>query len=122
MRLFEADDYPILQGWFQKRGMKAPPYSYLPKVGFIDDFYAAGFLIQTDTPIAVIDFIISNQSSNVAERADAVASVVSRLMAEAKRRGFKAIHCTTKFRSIGRLAKSFGFYPTGELNSYYREI
>ena len=60
--------------------------------------------------------------ATVAAGAAAVSAVASRLIEEAKRRGFKGIHCTTKFRSIGKLAQTFRFHPTGELNSYYREI
>ncbi len=122
MRLFEADDYQVLERWFHKRGMKAPPYVYLPKIGFIDDYYAAGFLVQTDTPIAVIDFLISNPSADVTKRGISVSSVIECLIEEAKRRKFKSLKCDSQIPSVGKLAKAFGFTEVGDFRNFYREI
>jgi hypothetical protein len=122
MRLFEPDDYQVIQGWFSNRGMPWPPYQYLPKIGFIEDFYAAGFLIQTDTPIAMIDFIISNPAAPLRKRAESVESVVMALIEEAKQKKFKAICSNSRIHSIKNLAKSLGFKEIGEFSEFYREI
>lgn len=122
MRLFEGDDYEIIARWFEKRGMRCPPVQYFPKVGFIEDLCAAGFLIQTDTPVAIIDFLISNKGVSELKRGRGIESVVDALIKEAKRRGFKSIRATSQIGSVCDLAKRFKFVEVGEFKTFFKEI
>ena len=121
MRLFEPEDYQFLSQWFLKREMHVP-YVYLPSVGFIEDHFAAGFLIQTDTPVACIDFLVSNPDSDMKKRGEAIVHVVQALIDEARRRKFKALKVNSHIRSVERLSAAFGFNDLGDFRTFYKEI
>ena len=122
MRIFDPDDYKIIQDWFYGHHMQAPLASYLPNIGFIEDYYCAGFLVQTDTPIALIDFVVTNPVAQLRARAEAVHSIIDTLIKEAKRRGFKAVKCDTQKRSIAKLSVPFKFADLGNFHTFYREL
>ena len=121
MRLFEPEDYAIVSKWFDQRQMHVP-FVCLPRIGFIEDHFAAGFMIQTDTPVACIDFLVSNPESDIKKRGEAIKSVVLSLIEECKRRGFKRIKCDSTVRSVENLAISLGFTDLGNFRTFNREI
>jgi len=122
MRLYEPDDFEMIRGWFNKRNMKAPLSHYLPKLGFIEDFHAACFLVETDTPVAYLDFLISNPGSETVARHAAINQIVFNLMREAKKRGFSVIKATSQLESVAKMAHDFGYTNIGIFNTYIREL
>lgn len=122
MRLYEADDYAVLKSWFQARGMATPPPSALPALGVIVDNAAAGFLIQSDTSVAVIDFYISNPKIEAHRRDAALDHVTETLFKHAKRLGFKYVKCTTRLEAIAKRAKTHGFNEIGMFRTFLKEL
>jgi hypothetical protein len=122
MRLFENDDYPIIFEWFEKRGMRTPPFNEFPRSGFIVDMHAAGFLIETDTSMAMFDFFISNPESPRALRDKALDQIVKGLSDLAKRRKYKYILCSSQVAAIERRAIKNHFRPLGLFKMFQKEL
>lgn len=122
MRLYESDDYAALKSWFQARGVSAPAPSALPRLGVIVDGIAAGFLIQTDTSIACIDFYISNPEIEPHRRDHALDLITKALLKHAKRLGFKYVKSTTYLDVIAKRAKAHGFNEVGMFRTFVRGV
>lgn len=121
MRYFSKTDYPLFREWLKARGHGVPDLWQLPKVGFIDGV-SCGFLIQTDTPIAMIDYLVSNPNASVIKRAKSIKGIINRLMGEAKSLNFKIIFANSKIRSVQRLAMSLRFEDLGNFKTFSRRI
>lgn len=122
MRLYEPSDYPIVKEWIEMRGFPTPLPSDLPEIGFIEDFVAAGFLIQTDTSTAIIDFYVTNPEASPIKRAYALNKLTECLIQDAKSRGYKKVRCSTRVVSISKLAKFHGFKSVGTFESLFLEV
>lgn len=114
MRLYESDDYPTIQEWYVARGVPVPLPGDFPKVGFIEDLCAAGFLTETDTPCAILDFFISNPECPAGDRSKALDLITQNLISHAKRKGFRRVICTTSVPAIHKRAVSMKFVPIKE--------
>lgn len=122
MRLYESDDYPAIKYWFSQRGLQAPSPSSLPKLGVIVDHMAAGFLIQTDTSMAIIDFYISNPDVEAHRRDHALDQITEALLKHAKRLGFKSVKSTTYLDAIAKRAKDHGFNEIGMFRTFVKGV
>ena len=88
-RQFEEADHKTLCGWWKKRGWPELPLAMLPSVGVIVDEKAAGFLIQTDTAVSWLEWIVSDpEAENTGE---AVSEVIRLLTNAAKDLGFAVV-------------------------------
>lgn len=122
MRKYVHADYEHIVNWFTLRHMPVPAQYELPYVGYIEDGLAAGFLITSDTPTAVLDFFISNPVANKKLRQEAIFQIAKALMEEAKIQKYQRVLCRTKIESIKSAAKDLNFTDLGEFSTYMREI
>jgi hypothetical protein len=122
MRLFDSDDYETLCVWFLGRGMVPPPLSSFPKTGFIEDMCAAGFLVETDTTVACIDFMISNPECAPKKRSEAIDNVAKMLIDHAKRKNYKYVKCATVLQSVVKRSEKLGFNLLGEFKTLIKEL
>lgn len=104
----KAKHIPMLDSWYLARGMAPfPPESY-PRHGFIADGYAAGFLMQTDTDLCMIDLLISNPKATLSQRARAVTDCICVLICLARDLGFKRMAVETNSTGVRNFAKRCG--------------
>lgn len=122
MRPFTHHDYPTIQEWFKKRKMYCIPYRYLPMTGIIRPEEAAGFLINTDCRVGILDFFITNPDASAPVRALALEAIADQLVQDARRAGLKYIKCDTKFTNLKRIVDSLGFFNLGEVSSFFKEL
>ena len=113
MRRFNKNkDLELLNKWISIHGENTVAAEDLPDVGYITE-HSAGFLIQTDSGFAMIEFVVSNPHSNSQDRHDGLNDVVWALMSAAKGRGYKKIFSTVK-SSMRERARSYGFNEIGK--------
>jgi len=121
-RRYTELDYMEMCKWWEKRGLPAPSKEYLPKIGYLVEDMAAGFLYQTDGNIGLLDMYITNSEQEPNQRVDSLRAITTSLLGYAKQIGIKAIKFDTKFDVIKILATENGFIYTGEHSSYFKEI
>lgn len=111
IRRYETTDFPMINAWFNRRGLDIKPEE-LPKIGFIRNNAAAGFLYETGTSVALIENMVTNPDVSIFERYNGVREVTKKLLEVAKFRRYR-VTCITRSRSISRIATSFGFKGYG---------
>ncbi len=122
MRKFSESDYQQVHEWFQRRNMKTPSVSMLPKTGFIIDGIAVGFLIKTDTEVGILDFFCSNPLVDTLNRLEALDEIAFGLSLHAKQCGIKQLICTTRFENIKQIASKQGFHYAGDFSTFFKEL
>jgi hypothetical protein len=108
MREYTPADYPQLAGWYESRGLKPPRPDQLPSIGFIVDGVCAGFLYQTDSSIALIEGLVSNQAIGTTLRGESLHLVLSALCKAAKDKGFRTCYGFTQLDAVKARAESTG--------------
>lgn len=83
------------------------PFEHLPPTGLIVENIAACFLYRTDTPVALVEHLISNPKSDETERRQAVSEIIGELLAEAKRQGAAIIYALTPISGVAERAAAF---------------
>lgn len=104
--------YEIACGWWKFWKFPAPPIDFLP-VNMIcayneNEPVCIGFLYYTDSKIAWLEFIVSNNKANKEDRARGIEMILSsaRILADAL--GFGAIFTTSKNQSLNsKLEKKY---------------
>lgn len=122
MRLWEISDYDQVSSWFKARSMPSPRRGDFPQVGFIVEGVAVGFLVQTDTPCAIIDFFISNPAASRRKRREALDSITDELVRAARSLGFRAVKADTEILTIKKRAQRSGFRALGEFSSFIKGL
>lgn len=115
-------DFDEIEKWFEMRSMTMPNRSLFPKVGFIVNKIAAGFIYFTDSSVAIIDCYISNPSSNAKERNEALDAITGALITVGKQHNIKLLKCDTQVDAIKIRAESAGFKRIGAFDSFKMEL
>lgn len=121
MREFETKDYAQLCSWYEARGLPKPRLRYLPGTGRIMDGIAAGFLVRTDTPIAWLEFFISNPACGRKRRHSALEKIAGALIEDARRLGYSGVTASTQNHSIKELARRLKFKAVGDFETFFKE-
>ena len=106
MRRYDSADYSDLTSWLSKRGLPLSQKMDLPEVGYIEPDVACGFLIQTDTKTALIDFVISNPDASRRERSSALNSILRELIKHARWLNYRLVSASIQVSASKELAKS----------------
>lgn len=115
-------DFDEIERWFEAHDMTMPHKSLFPPTGFIVRGIAAGFIYFTDSPLAIIDDYISNPTSDLKTRSDALNMITEHLLEIAKRRGCAVVKCDSKIEVIKKRAEALGFTPVGSFDSFVMKI
>ncbi len=102
--------------------MTAPEQTCLPKIGIIEDGIGAGFLIETNVGLGILDFFITNPESTEEIRDKSLSDIAHALTITAKNMKMKSLICDTKINSIKRLAEKQGFIYLGEYSTFKKEL
>ena len=114
--------YDMVSRWFRDREMPVPRPFDFPSFGLIVPGLGAGFLIQTDTPYGIIDFLISNPLAARKKRSDAMDEITTSLMAQAKRLGFRGVKADAEILVSKERARRLGFRCLGSFDSFVKEF
>lgn len=115
-------DFDEIFKWFEARNYEGIPKYIFPKVGFIVDGTAAGFLYFTDSTVCIIDCYISNPRQDSKTRSDALDLITEELIKCAAFHRCKTIKCDTQLGVIKRRAISHGFKSIGTFEAFTMEL
>lgn len=101
-------DEEEVMGWFHSRKIEMTS-DYLPETGFIAPGIAAGFIYKTDGNFCIFEAFISNPNTTKKERESALSSVVTHMIEEAKKLGFKDAYGFATSQSMIRHGMEQGF-------------
>lgn len=122
VRPWSNSDYGKYCQWFITRAMVAPPAQCLPAVGFIVDDVAAGFLIQTDCKVAIIEHVTTNPKADGEDREKALNEIFNELQFVARKKGFKFLFGNTRFEEIAKRGERYGFKEIGKYDHFMKEL
>ena len=107
VRILTDNDFPILQKWWDWWRFPAPPKDYLPDDGRggimvckngID--ICAGYLFFTNSKMAWLEFIISNNEYRENDRKEAIFFLINQSTDLARRKGFKVVFTSIKDKNL----------------------
>lgn len=102
-------DYEMLAKWWLHHGWGDVPAIILPKEGFIVNEICAGFIYQTDSKIAWIEYIVSDPASEKEYRAQSLDILIDNLIKRAKELGFLVAFATLEHPALIERYKKHGF-------------
>ena len=126
VRQLEPNDYEdLLVGWWKDWRWSAPPKDFLPDNGTggilvseDDKPICAGFLYQTNSGVAWVDWIISDfQYKDRESRKDAISLLIDTLTQTAKAMGYKYTYALIKNKGLIDVYKSLGYTEGDVYNS-----
>lgn len=109
IREYTPNDYSMLCSWWNTHKFPPPPEAIFPQVGVIIDECAAGFLYQTDSAIAWVEWIVVDPVCDKIKRRQALDLLIDELSALAKNKGFKVIFTSVEHEGLMDRLKTKGF-------------
>ena len=114
IRSFDSNkDYPILEGWFIKRGMPIYKSKNIPKVGFLcfykEEPICAAFLRTCEGNVGIFDSLITNPESGLKIRRQCIHKIVDEILKYSISLGIYKIIAFSINKRIVEIAKSKGF-------------
>ena len=111
---------PMLQQWATGWDGIAIQPELLPRSGFVVEDLSALFLYRTDSPVAYLDGIITNPSSDAVDRSAAIDLVVGAAFDAARADGYRVLIAVTPRAAIIERARRLGFTVAAEPRSTIR--
>lgn len=106
--------YPTLCKWLHFYQLEPIEEAFLPPTGFVVEGVAMGFLVRTDTKLAIIEPLVNNLYSPAAERERATDLVVLAVLEEARALGFHRVEGSTTREVVVARALRLGFTVEAE--------
>lgn len=122
MRRYVDQDFETICQWFEAREMSRPNRKDLPKVGMIEDGVAAGFLVQTDSSVAFLEFFVSNPAAGRKKRKRSLDSIADELVKVARSFKFKMIQAGTNLGATQMTALGAGLKFSGMVSMFSRAL
>jgi len=122
IRWLENGDYEnTLVKWWADFDFTAPPKELLPDNGLggamvfnEDSEICAGFLYQTNSKIAWVEFIISNKEYRGSDRGEAIEYLINVLSIKAKELGYTSIYTSLNHKVLIERYKRCGFIASSQ--------
>ena len=118
VREFDEDDFDAFIEWHHQRGIRAVALDALPSYGLVVENIAMGFLVSTDTEMAILDFFITNPETSKVVRDQALDEIVMGLLRYGDEQGFTTFKCDTQLTAIADRANKFGFQFIGDYSNF----
>jgi|WetSurMetagenome_2_1015567.scaffolds.fasta_scaffold100855_2 hypothetical protein len=122
MKYANLNDLKMINEWMESRALPKIPEWSLPKIGFIVEDVACGFLIYMSNECGLLDFFISNPFATKEDREDAFDAIVYELEDLAKKCKLKILFANSKIKTMKTLAEKMGFEYMGEYSEYKKEL
>jgi hypothetical protein len=101
--------YEALSKWLHFYDLAPIDPAFLPPTGFVVEGIAMGFLVRTDTKLALLEPLVNNGYAPVAEREAATDLVVLAILDEARAQGFRVVEGNTNLQAVVSRALRLGF-------------
>jgi hypothetical protein len=112
LRRIKPNDYPMIESWYRKRKLTPPPWQDLSETGWIADDRVAGWLLCTNSSVAIIEGLISNPDSLASNRKESMLKLSGFLVDTALLLGYSKVIAVSKHPSVDKVAKQLGFRET----------
>jgi len=109
IRRYTSQDYEALSSWYHKRNVNSVQESYIPKIGFVIEGIAMGFLMQTDANLGILEPFISNPEASKEDRDMALNVILELLTRTAKEMNYKGVFGFSTSLPMIRRALKQGF-------------
>lgn len=117
--------YEIAKKWWEEREWFVPPPERLSTLGVMayyeDKPICAGWIYQTDSSMAVIGFIIADDSRG-RKKKEVLAYLITTLEEFAKNLGFETVFMPMEAESVSRMAQKELNYVGGKTNELIKMI
>ena len=125
--LYSPKDFCLLESWWKAKNFPVADPELLPPTGFIvtgDSVpICAGFLFKTDAKIAILNHVVASSSPmDKEDRNKAMNLLISRVILEARRGGFKILSAACNIDRLGKRYESLGFVKTDSVESHYGRV
>jgi hypothetical protein len=91
IRRYKNEDYGTLKEWWVAQNWPPVPEDNLPQMGYVVEDICAGFLYQTDSKCAILEWIISNPNSDSTKRDKALDLLIKTILEETRNLGYQTI-------------------------------
>lgn len=102
-------DYPVLLEWWKAHKFPPPVEGFLPETGYIVDECAAGFLYLSNSPLAMLEWVVCDPKASKEVRGPAVDELISHICLAAKLAGSDAIFTTTVLPAFSHRLQRLNF-------------
>lgn len=103
-----AKHLPLIDAWYLARGKQPFDAKCYPHIGYVVEQTAAGFLMQTDTDLCMIDLLVSNPALGVTKRVHALTDCIVILIEHARSMGFRRMAIETERTGVKNFARRCG--------------
>lgn len=112
IRRIKPKDMAMIASWFKARKLPEPMWHQLSETGYIADERVAGWLLCTNSSVAMIEALISDPHTVPSLRKESMRKLAGFLIDTALLLGYSNIVCASKHPSVDKMAKSLGFKET----------
>lgn len=120
--LISQRDFNEINLWRHWRGLDILSRDFYPNTGLMVHGVAAGWLVETDSKVALLENFISNPKAYKQERMEAVKEIGHDLAEYAKRRGYTKLFIITNSGVIEKYALEEKYEKLGTANLFAKEI
>lgn len=99
VRRYAPEDFEQIKAWGKAYGANYEP-DLFPPVGFIVPGIAAYFLYETPSKVCWLENLVSNPDANKEVKELAITAIITAILAESKRLGFKVAYATTDIPAV----------------------
>lgn len=113
IRPYKSDDYDKIKGWWESYGWPPVQPHMLSSTGMVVEDLCAGWLYQTDSSIALLEWVVGNPAADKEERGKAIDFLIETATKLAKLNGFKLMFTFTNSKKlINRMNENHSFIIT----------
>jgi hypothetical protein len=122
-----ATDFPVISTWWKEHKWPIVPLSFLPRNGIVIRHLGkpicAGFIYLTDTPIGLLEWVVSDPKSNKKDRDEALHLLIQRLCWMAQILGVVQLFSSSEHPKLSERLEENGFKMTSEsVKHFLKEI
>lgn len=121
-REFNISDLSSMNTWLIARNLPQKKIMDLPVYGLIVEGLAVGFLVETDSCFALLDFFVSNPEADRNDRKVALTMIAAEMVEIAKEKGFETLLTYSKIAATQAIAADVGFKFANVVNEYFMEL
>lgn len=114
--------YDMMSMWLHGHGIPIPCSVDIPKLGFVIDDIAMGFLILNNSNQCAIDQVVSNPKTENSERDAALLTLFAHMEKEAVKYGYKVITALAKMPTMKDRFSRLKYEPEGDYTLYYKQL
>lgn len=122
VRMFADSDYPMLCTWWAKWNFPIPALDVLPSTGYIVDESAAVFIYLTNSPVAWMEWLVSDPECDKELRSAAVDVAIDHAICQAKLTGSKVFFTTSNRPAVSSRLEQHGFVKDIDTTQFFRRL